>query len=338
MSGLTPSDIAYNATRAINWKLIKDVKKLLPLITGRRNATSCSKEDLIALRQTAKSNAALHQKTQHIAHYLPRLGEIGAPGSSTTHALMDLQTETTGQVCWYELLRFLHYVQLPDLTLSKTDGRTGKEAQMRNQGLIVLKLNNCTTYTSGKIKAAEKASKLAFSHCLSRMFIHNQHLTSLDLSKNRLDDSTAEWICKGMAKSSTVVCLILSENRFSKRSLPTFQTLMQRCTALDKFHIANNPMLFDGCVNANGKEDVNCASKWLGYGLSYLDIADTGLSHKAALNVFRYLLKSESIRTINMSGNSLREISTLLGNVWLVCGGVWDGGCWWLVVWWWWSE
>ena len=332
MSGLTPSDIAYNATRAINWKLIKDVKKLLRLITGRRNATSCSKEDLIALRQTVKSNAALHQKTQHIAHYLPRLGEIGAPGSSTTHALMDLQTETTGQVCWYELLRFLHYVQLPDLTLSKTDGRTGKEAQMRNQGLIVLKLNNCTTYTSGKIKAAEKASKLAFSHCLSRMFIHNQHLTSLDLSKNRLDDSTAEWICKGMAKSSTVVCLMLSENRFSKRSLPTFQTLMQRCTALDKFHIANNPMLFDGCVNANGKEDVNCASKWLGYGLSYLDIADTGLSHKAALNVFRYLLKSESIRTINMSGNSLREISTLLGNVWLVGGRLLVVGC----GWWWW--
>jgi hypothetical protein len=95
--------------------------------------------------------------------------------------------------------------------------------------------------------------------------------------------------------------------------VPIFTKLIKKSISLNKFHIGDNPLLFDGCINKNtGKENVKCASQWLGHELLYLDISNTGLTIKAGLNVFRYLEKSEKIRIVNMSNNQFRKISTAI--------------------------
>ena len=221
LSGLTTSDIEYNTKRVINWNLRKDIQMMIQLIMNNKKTTTCSINELLNIKNSRKSSSELNKLIVHISKYLPRLSKIGEAGM-ITNELLELETKNDNEITWKELLRFLHYIQLPDLSIVKKDERTGKEAQVRNQGIISLNLSKCTVYKSGKIKKEENESKVRFSLSLKRLFQKNNHLVLINLSSNRLDDSTSKSITNGMLHSSTITCLILSSNRFSSKSVSGF--------------------------------------------------------------------------------------------------------------------
>ena len=313
LTGMTLEEIQYDETRKKNWKLMAQAKTLCGLLMQNKRSSKCLTDDLMRIVTRRKSEVRLDTLVAAMEELLPRLADIGKAGA-VTNELLGMKTKEEGYVNWKELLRFLHYVRLPNLNVSRKDERTGKEAQCRNQGLIQLKMERCTEYTSGRLSVEEKKTTYDFSLSLKRLFENNQHLTSIDLSRNRLDDTTAESICAGLSMSPVVVSLILSKNRFSKASLPYFTAMVKRCQSLDKLNLSTNPMLFDSVQNKNDptKEDVKCATRLLGGSLGYLDVSETGLTPKAALNLLRSLLTSENVRVVHVSRNRLREISTVI--------------------------
>ena len=231
--GMNQKEILYSEKLQKNWKLLKSIKTLCALLMKQKKALKVSIECLMEMKARRKKERKLNAMMNEIELLLPTLTKIGMPGI-TTEQLFAKETKEEGWYTWKELLRFLSYVKLPKLKIIKQDERTGKVAQCRNVGLISLCLKNCTKYTSGKLKPIELKEKVLFSHCLRRLFSINNNLTSIDLSRNRLSDTTAQAICNGLATSPTIVCIILNQNRFSNLSVPIFQTMVRKCRSLHK--------------------------------------------------------------------------------------------------------
>ena len=181
-----------------------------------------------------------------------------------------------------------------------------------NQGIVRLSVADCSG-CRGKMTPKEREASMEMCKSLKRALIQNSCLTMLDLSCNRLDDTVSESITEAVLKSSTLCGLILSHNRFSAASVPHFTRMVRKSSSLCKLSLANNPMLFDGVQSMRtGKEDGKAVAKFLGQGLRWADFSETGMTGMAALNALRFCLVSDTLRTLKMSRNMLRECSTTI--------------------------
>ena len=172
-----------------------------------------------------------------------------------------------------------------------------------------LALANCSG-CKGRLDPTETEAGLEMCAALGRALKQNHCLTLLDISRNRLSDAVSESIANAVLQSGTLCALLLSHNRFSAASVAPFVRMVRKSTSLCKISFANNPMLFDGVVNErSGKEDGKAVAKFLGPPVRWADFSETGMSSKAALNALRFCLTSETLRTLKLSRNMLREVS-----------------------------
>eukprot|EP00300_Choanocystis_sp_HF-7_P037085 c5307_g1_i1.p1 GENE.c5307_g1_i1~~c5307_g1_i1.p1 ORF type:complete len:1022 (+),score=272.73 c5307_g1_i1:48-3068(+) len=160
---------------------------------------------------------------------------------------------------------------------------------------------------------------------LKNMLAANTTITSLDLSMNQIDNEGATYLSEGLVEHRALSVLNLSENSIgdegavalahalAKHQMSSIQLgsnqiktvgakaiarLLEQNSAITSLDLHHNSLLQDGFVEL-------CTAMVQHKALTYLDVGDTGLTDDVADSLAVLFQHNTSLRTINLSGNSL---------------------------------